>query len=557
LKNFIELGLSAKLLKAISDLGFETPTTIQEKTIPAILQSKQDIIALAQTGTGKTAGFGLPVIQQIIPENHFVQTLILCPTRELCLQITRDMQNFSKYLENISIVAVYGGADIDQQVRSIKKGAQIIVGTPGRTLDLLKRKTLKINNINCLILDEADEMLNMGFREDLDEILGKTPAEKQILLFSATMPDGVRRIATNYMNNPVEILSGKKNSGAENVVHYCYFVKAHERYTAFKRLVDLHPAIYGLVFCRTRSDTKELADKLTHDGYNADALHGDLSQAQRDHVMKRFRSRHLQLLIATDVAARGLDIIDLTHVINYTLPDDPEIYLHRSGRTGRAGKTGISIIIAGSRDERKIRELEKTVSKKFQIKSVPSGKEICEKRLYNLIDKIENITINESRIDPYLDMICKKLEWLDREELLKRFVSVEFTRFSDYFNDAIDINAGREEKREEKVVWEKTTPQKKFSRFFINIGSKQNIKAANLIGLINENTRKRDILIGKIEIQRNFSFFEIEKKYEDLILNAFQNRYFGSFKIIVQLSRPETNTGGRRSIRERIVKESR
>ncbi len=536
MKTFNDFGLSDKILKAITELGFVTPTPIQEKTIPNILNDKQDLIGLAQTGTGKTAGFGLPIIQQISPDKKAVQAMILCPTRELCLQITKDFESFCKYSAHISIVAVYGGASIEQQIRSIKKGAQIIVGTPGRTLDLLNRRALKVNHIQWLVLDEADEMLNMGFRDDMDAILENTPAEKQTLLFSATMPDGVRHISKDYMKNPIEISAGKKNTGADNVQHHYYLVKPHDRYLALKRLADIHPDIYGIIFCRTRSETKDLADKLIVDGYSADALHGDLSQAQRDHVMKRFRTKQLQLLIATDVAARGLDINNLTHVINYNLPDDSELYLHRSGRTGRAGKTGISIIITQAREERRIRELEKLIGKKFIQKNIPSGQEICEKRLYNLMDKIENIQVDEQRIAPYWETINKKLQWIDRDELLKRFISVEFNEFLTYYKDAKDMNVSKGENTPVK----KHSSDKKFSRFFINLGSKNKIRVPTIIGLINENTRQRNIEIGKIDIFGNFSFFEVDKEYEQVILNAFKNASYEGNKLTVQISKPET-----------------
>ena len=535
MKLFNELGLSAEMLQAVTELGFTEPTPIQEKTIPMILEQKRDMIALAQTGTGKTAGFGLPVIQQISPDKSGVQALILCPTRELCLQITSDLHTFSKFSNKVSIVAVYGGASIEIQTRALKRGAQIVVGTPGRTLDMLKRKVLAVRDIRWLILDEADEMLNMGFREDLDAILESTPEEKQTLLFSATMPDGVRHITANYMNDPVEISSGKINTGADNVLHHYYIVKPHDRYNALKRLADLHPDIYGLVFCRTRAETKDLADKLIADGYNADALHGDLSQPQRDIVMNRFRTKQLQLLVATDVAARGIDINNLTHVINYSLPDDPEVYIHRSGRTGRAGKTGISIIIASSREMSKIREVEKITGKKFQPKTIPSGKEICEKQLYSLIDKIESIKVDEEQIQPYMEVIKTRMEWLDRDELLKRFVSVEFNHFLQYYKDSGDINVKAE--NELPSSGRRNQSRQQFSRMFINVGSKQHIKAPNLIGLINEHTRMRDIQIGRIDISHNFSFFEVEKEHENTVLNAFKDQNFGSVKLIVETSK--------------------
>lgn len=535
---FNETGLDTDMLEAVKELGFVKPTPVQERTIPAILESEKDVIALAQTGTGKTAGFGLPVIEKIQEGSKMVQAVVLCPTRELCLQITSDLTDYSKYKGHVAITAVYGGSSIDAQIRKLKKGTQIVVGTPGRTLDLIKRNVLNIHHIRWLILDEADEMLNMGFREDLDAILENTPKQKQTLLFSATMPKGVCSIASRYMNNPGEISIGKRNTGADNVNHVYYIVKASDRYNALKRLADVHPDIYGIVFCRTRSATKEVAAKLIKDGYNADALHGELSQAQRDQVMHRFRTSKIQLLVATDVAARGLDINDLTHVINYNLPDDPEAYIHRSGRTGRAGKQGTSVIISHSREGRKILDLEKLVGKKFVYMQVPSGKEICEKRLYKLMDRIENIEMDHAKIAPYMTAIHNKLGWLDRDELLKRFVFVEFNRFLEYYKNDNDINVPKETGNDKRTI----KPGKmRFSRFYINVGSKQHLKVPNLIGLINEKTRNRNIEIGKIDILKNFSFFEVNQEFEQTILDAFKNESFGSTILSVELSKPDTS----------------
>lgn len=535
---FHDLGLNENLLQAVDELGFVNPTPIQQQAIPKILGSDRDLIALAQTGTGKTAAFGLPILEQLSVESRTVQAIILCPTRELCLQITKDLESFSKYLGNVLIQPVYGGADAVKQINGLKKNPQIVVGTPGRTLDLIGRGALKINHINWLVLDEADEMLNMGFREDIDAILEGTPEEKQTLLFSATMMKEVRRIASEYMYKPDEVSIGKSNEASNDVVHQYYMVRANDRYLALKRLADINPNIYGIVFCRTRRETKEVADALIQDGYNADALHGDLSQAQRDTVMDKFRRKQLQLLVATDVAARGIDVNELTHVINYNLPDDPEVYVHRSGRTGRAGNKGISIVIAHSREGRKIKELEKLIGKRIEAKKVPTGKEIVEKRLFATIDKIEQIDVDENQIAPYMDTISKKLEWMDRDELLRRFVSLEFTTFLDYYKNAKDLNVtesgrGDRESRNGNVQG--------FTRFFINVGQKQQVKVPNLIGLINEKTRKRDIEIGKIEILRNFSFFEADSAYEQLILDSFKN----DEEIEVQVSVPEKKEGKR------------
>jgi len=529
---FNETGLNDNLLRAVNKLGFEKPTPIQEKIIPEILNSSRDIIGLAQTGTGKTAGFGLPLIQNINLDDRSVQSLILCPTRELCMQITEDINNYAQFTRGLSVLAVYGGANIAPQIQALRKGAHIVVGTPGRTLDLIRRNILKIDHISWLILDEADEMLNMGFQEDLNAILETTPQEKQTLLFSATMPADVRRIAENYMQKPLEITAGKKNTGAENVEHHYYVVKASDRYSALKRIADINPTIYGIVFCRTRNETKDVADKLIHDGYNADALHGELSQAQRDHVMQRFRSRSLQLLIATDVAARGLDVNELTHIINYNLPDDPEVYLHRSGRTGRAGRSGISIIISHSREGRRIRELENLVGKKFIHKMIPGGREICEKRLFNLIDRVENVEVDESKIESFMPDIYKKLEWLSREELIKHFVSVEFNRFLEYYKNAPNLNIEPDKSTSEK---RKRNGNKEYANIYINIGSKKGMNPSSLIGLINEAMGKRDIAIGKIDVQRNFSFFEIDRAYDQKLLQVFDRAVFEDQSVVVEI----------------------
>lgn len=535
---FHDLGLNAKLLQAIDELGFVSPTPIQQKAIPQILNSEKDLIALAQTGTGKTAAFGLPILEQLSVESRTVQAIILCPTRELCLQITKDLEKYAKHLGKVMIQPVYGGADAQKQINGLKKNPQIVVGTPGRTLDLINRGALKINHISWLVLDEADEMLNMGFRDDIDSILEGTPEEKQTLLFSATMLGEVRRIANEYMHKPVEISTGKSNEASNDVEHHYYMVRANDRYLVLKRLADINPNIYGIVFCRTRREAKEVADALIQDGYNADALHGDLSQAQRDIVMDKFRRKQLQLLVATDVAARGIDVNELTHVINYNLPDDPEVYVHRSGRTGRAGNKGISIIIAHSREGRKIKDLEKLISKKIEAKKVPTGTEIVEKRLFATIDKIENIEVNEAQIEPYMETINEKLSWMDRDELLKRFVYLEFNTFLEYYKNAKDLNiseSGRDggrSSRNENV--------RGFTRFHINIGEKNRVKAPNLIGLINEKTRNRNIEIGKIEILRNFSFFEADSSFEDLILESFA----GDPEVEVQISKPDNKSRG-------------
>jgi ATP-dependent RNA helicase DeaD len=435
---FSELGLSPNLLQGIEALGFKTPTPIQEQIIPSFLSSTNDLIGLAQTGTGKTAAYGLPLIEQIDISNNNVQVLILAPTRELCVQISNDLQDYSRFIKGINVVSVYGGASIENQIRALKKGAHIISATPGRMLDLIKRKAAKINHINTLILDEADEMLNMGFRDDLDAILETTPKEKRTLLFSATMPNEVARIANNYMLNPEKIIIGKQNSGAENIRHVYYQVHARDRYLALKRIADINPNIYGIVFCRTRSETKDVADKLIKDGYSADALHGDLSQAQRDHVMKRFREHNLQMLVATDVAARGIDVQNISHIINYNLPDDLDVYTHRSGRTGRAEKSGVSISLVNYKEQGKIKVIEKKLAKRFEKLPVPGGDEICRKQLYNMIDRMEHVEVDEEQIAPFMDKVNKKLEWLSKEDIIKKFISIEFNRYLEYYKNAPD-----------------------------------------------------------------------------------------------------------------------
>ena len=552
-------GLNPEILSAITELGFENPTPIQEKTIPHILTSEKDLIALAQTGTGKTAAFGLPIIQQVDTNSKNTQSLILCPTRELCMQISRDLVNYSKNVKNLNVVPVYGGASIDPQIKQLNRGAHIVVGTPGRVIDLIKRRKLKIANIRWIVLDEADEMLNMGFKEDLDTILAETPSEKQTLLFSATMPNDIANITGKYMKDAEKITAGKKNSLALNINHAYFMVQARDRYKALKRIVDVNPDVYGIVFCRTRRETKEVADNLIQDGYNADALHGDLSQAQRDHVMTRFRSKHLQLLVATDVAARGLDVNDLTHVINFNLPDELESYIHRSGRTGRAGKSGTSLSIIHSKESSKLRAIERKVGKTFEKLLVPGGKEICGKQLFTLIDKVEKIEIEEAQIEEFMPDIYKKLEWLSREDLIKHFVSLEFNRFLAYYKNDKDINIstksdqreGRGRDRDDRDRGDRDRGDRdggrrdggrerrssdEFSRFFVNIGTKDGLNAARLIGLVNENLDNDSAEIGKIDILRKFSFFEIEKKYSDDIINKLNKAEFEGISVAAELT---------------------
>ncbi|TSA31592.1 MAG: DEAD/DEAH box helicase [Porphyromonadaceae bacterium] len=537
---FEEFGLRKEILSAIAEMGFEQPTPIQEETIPYLLIPNADMIGLAQTGTGKTAGFGLPILQQIDFGQKTIQALVLCPTRELCMQITKDMQNFSKYVPEFKIVAVYGGASIQSQIQALRAGVHMVVATPGRAMDLLNRKLLKVQHVRWLVLDEADEMLSMGFKDDLDAILSDTPKEKQTLLFSATMPNEIREIAGKYMHDPVMISVGKKNAGAENVQHEYYVVHAKDRYQALKRVVDLHPLIYGIVFCRTRAETQEVADKLMGEGYNADVLHGDLSQAQRDFVMSRFRQKHLQLLVATDVAARGLDVNDLTHVINYNLPDELDVYIHRSGRTGRAGKTGTSISIIHTREPGKVPQLEKLLSKKFIRKQVPGGMEICEKQLFNLIDKVETVEVNESQIDPFLKGIYSKLSWLERDELIKRFVSVEFNRFLSFYENAPDLNANvHDHKSPDSRDGKSRRDRMRFSRLFINLGTKNDMNPSNLIGLINERTGNKSIQIGKIEMMKKFSFVEVDSRFEREVMGSFRDCTVDGIRVSIELKTSE------------------
>ena len=511
--NFKDIGVNDELLKSIQEMGFETPTPIQKESIPYLLTSSKDLISLAQTGTGKTAAFGLPIIQQIDPKVKHVQAIVLCPTRELCIQIAKDLIAFAKYLDYVKVLPVYGGTNIEKQIKSIKKGVQIIVGTPGRTKDLIKRKILKLDIVNKVVLDEADEMLSMGFKDDLDFILDKTPSNKQTMLFSATISKEVKSISKNYMRDAKEIAVSKLNSSAKNIEHHIYDVSSRNKYEALKRIADFNPNIYGIVFCRTKRHTKDIANKFMAEGYNADAIHGDLSQNQRDEVMQRFRDKSLQILIATDVAARGLDVDDITHIINYSLPDDPEVYIHRSGRTARAGKSGISIAISNSSEKRKIKSIEKKGAIKFIPKEFPSGNEICSKQLYKLIDKIENVDVDEEQIKPFLDNIYKKLEWLNREELIKRFVSAEFNRFLKYYKESNKINSKKSiNKRSSKKG---NRNGKSLTAFSINIGRKHRATPLDIISIVNRALKSNDIEIGKIELSRYQTLFEIDKDYKD------------------------------------------
>lgn len=550
---FEELGVREDLLRAIGEMGFENPMPVQEKVIPHLLHEDGDVVALAQTGTGKTAAFGLPVIQRIDTSKHQPQALILSPTRELCLQIGGDLADFSKYTPDVSVLPVYGGSSIESQIRSLRKGVQIIVATPGRLLDLIKRGTVDLSGVHTVILDEADEMLNMGFVDDINNILSNVPDDRKMLLFSATMPAEIAKIARNYMHNPQEFVIGTRNEGAENVKHVYYMVNARDKYVALKRVADYNPNIYGIIFCRTRRETQEIADRLIADGYNVDSLHGDLSQAQRDTVMKKFRERTLQLLVATDVAARGLDVDDLTHVINYGLPDDIATYTHRSGRTGRAGKTGVSVAIIHSREKSKLRDIEKKIGKTFERKTVPSPQQIIEKQLYSLADRIEKVKVDEDEIGKYLPGIVRKLEWLSGTDLLKRVVSLEFNRLLDYYKDApetVDFverksrdrderggdrgSRSRDGKRGEKREFRREskdkdsrTAEKGYERIYVNAGKADGFFPARLIETLNHNVDGR-VDIGRIDLLNNYALFDVRKGDGRKAIEALTNaRYFG------------------------------
>ena len=541
MSTFKELGLKETIVKALTDLGYEKPTVIQEKAVPLIISSTDDLKAFAQTGTGKTAAFSLPILQLVDANSKNTQAIILSPTRELAVQIGKNIEEFSKYLKGIKVATVYGGANIEEQMRALKKGAQIVVGTPGRTVDLIKRRALKLGNVEWLVLDEADEMLNMGFKDELDAVLEATPETKQTLLFSATFPHEVEAIAKNYMTKPVEVTSGEKNQGSDNVSHEYYLVTERTRYPALKRIADLNPDIYAIIFCRTRRETQQVADQLIKDGYNADALHGDLSQAQRDSVMGKFRTKNIQLLVATDVAARGLDVNELTHVINHKLPDQIENYNHRSGRTGRAGNTGISIVLVNNKEKGKLRPIERIIKKKFVETKVPSGKEICQNQLMHLIDKVQNIEVNESEIKDFLPSIYEKLEGFSREELIQKFVSLEFNQFLSYYENAKDLNdlSSRENSRARATSDDMT-------RFFINIGRKDRLNPAKLIGLINDQEIGDKIEIGAIDILDTFSFFEVDKNYEEKTLEAFAANQpdFDGRSVNVEVTKKERSGGG-------------
>lgn len=541
---FKKLGLSERVLKGIETLGFETPTPIQEQAIPVLLTGKRDFIGLAQTGTGKTAAFGLPLLELLDFDNKKTQALILAPTRELCVQISSDLEKFAEGIKGANVVAVYGGASITRQMDQIRRGAQIIAATPGRLIDLLDRKAINLKEIDLVVLDEADEMLNMGFQEDIDYILENTPETRNTWLFSATMPPEVRAIARNYMADPFELTIGKKNAGAENIEHVYYLVHARDRYLALKRIVDFNPDIFGIVFCRTKIESQEIADKLIKDGYNADSLHGDLSQQQRDKVMGRFRDRSMQLLIATDVAARGIDVSDVTHVINYELPDDTEVYTHRSGRTARAGKSGISVAIINMREMGKIKQLERHLNRKFKHEKVPDGFAVCEKQLWHLVHKVHTVEVDEAAIASYLPGINEELSELSKEEVIKRFTALEFNRFLDYYRNAPDINSdpGRSGAGAERG----RSRNENQGTMFINLGSADGLDSGKMLRFICDVAGVKGGQVGRMDIKGMYSFIDIERDALPGVIEAFKGEMFKGRKIRVDLSEGGSKSGSER-----------
>ena len=546
MNKFEQLGLNESLLKAILDLGFENPSEVQEKAIPLLLEKDTDMVALAQTGTGKTAAFGFPLIQKIDADNRNTQALVLSPTRELCLQITNELKNYAKYEKGINVVAIYGGASITEQAREIKRGAQIIVATPGRMQDMINRGLVNIKNIDYCVLDEADEMLNMGFYEDICSILSDTPDEKSTWLFSATMPAEVARIAKQFMSSPVEITVGTKNSGSATVSHEFYLVNARDRYEALKRLADANPDIFSVVFCRTKRDTQQVAEKLIEDGYSAAALHGDLSQAQRDGVMKSFRGRQIQMLVATDVAARGIDVDNVTHVVNYQLPDEIETYNHRSGRTGRAGKLGTSIVIVTKSELRKISSIERIIKQKFEEKTIPSGIEICEIQLLHLANKIKETEVDHE-IDNYLPAINDVLEGLSKEELIKKMVSLEFNRFINYYKKNRDLSSqssGSDRRERDDRDGASRGNNSGATRYFVNIGSRDNFDWMTLKDFLKETLDLGRDDVFKVDVKEGFSFFNTDAEHTDKVMDIFNNVQLEGRRINVEISK--NDGGGRR-----------
>lgn len=545
MQSFEALGLSGEIVAAIRKLGFEQPTPVQSKAIPVLLEGNQDIVALAQTGTGKTAAFGLPLIELINDNDRTTQALVLAPTRELCMQITSDFENFARAVKPLNIVPVYGGASIAEQIRRIKKGAQIIVATPGRLMDLLERRVINLQKIRFVVLDEADEMLNMGFKEDIDHILSQTSDEKNVWLFSATMPREVRQIASTYMNNPMEITVGEKNQGNQNIEHQYMVVDEKDRYPALKRIVDYNLDIFGVIFCRTKLDTQRVAEHLIRDGYNADSLHGDLTQQQRDRVMKNFKSKALQILVATDVAARGIDVSNITHVIHMNLPDEIEFYTHRSGRTARAGKTGISIAIITRKEVHKIRQIEKAIQGKFEKKEVPTGVEVCEKRVLNIVTKLREVQLAEKEIGHFLPAVNDALKDLSKEEIIKRFTALEFNHFLDYYRDAPDLNRSDKSDRSERDTFGKGG-YVTGDRLFINLGKMDGLDAGKLLGLICDRAKISRDVVGRIDLKGAYSFFEVDKSQTDHIRQHLHGFEFKGRMVRIEVTDSKNDSSSER-----------
>ena len=555
---FQDFNLNPAILKAIDELGFKEPMPIQAEVLPILLNQRTDLVGLAQTGTGKTAAFGLPLLQNIDASKRCVQALVLCPTRELCMQISKDLLSYAKYMPEVMIVPVYGGASIEQQFKALAKKPQIIVATPGRLQDMIRRNRVDFSNVQWMVLDEADEMLDMGFQEDVDAILEYMPDEKNILLFSATMPVEVEKILNHYMKDPVRISIGQRNSGTSNVRHNYYLIRANDRYLALKRLIDYFPSIYGIVFCRTKLETQEVADSLIHDGYNAASLHGDLSQAQRDLVMSHFRQGFTQILVATDVAARGLDVNNLTHVINYNLPDDIDTYVHRSGRTGRADKTGICISLVHVKEKHKVKAIEKQIKQPFERAMIPTGKQVCEKQLFRHIDNLENVDIMRDDIDDYLPIVFRKLNWLSREELITRIVALNFNRFLDYYKDAKDLNV--DDTREGKSSGSKEKKQHDDSnmvRLFFGLGKRDHIKPNSLIGKINDVTRTKDINIGHIDLMENYSFVAVDGDHAQFVVDCFADpmKNKDGLRVEITTGEPKEKSGRSKERKSRSKRE--
>ena len=537
MKSFEALGLSGELLEAVRQLGFETPTPIQEQAIPILLKGNTDLVGLAQTGTGKTAAFGLPLLQLVEESDRSTQALILAPTRELSVQITTDLEGFCKNVKNLNIVTVYGGASISEQIRKVRRGAHVIVATPGRLIDLLARKVVNLTTIKYVILDEADEMLNMGFKEDIDEILSTTPAEKNVWLFSATMPREVREISKKYMNNPQELTMGERNQANENIDHQYIVVDERDKYLALKRFVDYTTDIFGVIFCRTKIDTQKIAEHLIKDGYNADSLHGDLTQQQRDRVMRSFKNKTLQLLVATDVAARGIDVSNITHVIHMNMPDEMEYYTHRSGRTARAGKKGISLAIVSKREVIRIQQLERSLKRKFSRIPIPTGDEVCQNKLLDLVHKVRKVEVNDEEIDSFLPEVYHELRDLTKEDIIKRFASIEFNRFLEYYRDAKDLNKSEKSRTfatDEAGENAYTTGD----RIFINVGKMDGLEKGSLLGLICDFAEISKEKIGKIDLKGAYSFFEVEKDITAKVMAGFEGVEFRGRKVRLELTGP-------------------